>query len=404
MYAHIQGETTVLQRLATVLLLLSTPCAVFPAARVTNYSADMVVLEGGQVVQSMKLYVSGQRSRTEGLIGAGMINIVRRDRGVSYILYPDRRVYTEQALSAAQPGRPDLGNFDMEGLRRVNLGRENVLGYACTKMRVTMGNMPNGQPIVATVWMADNLGLPVRLEAMGMVQENRNLAIGPQRAALFEIPTGYTRTTLQALSGSRGPSGRTTPPRSGGSPTIGNRIDDALARLGQAAPASGPAAGSRMELNTNRMGGDYRDFDLSRADPSSCLAACDAEAQCVAWTYVKPGGPGERAHCWLKDSAMPPNSENCCVSGVKGAGGARRGTTPRYNLEMNVNRNGSDFRDFSPPKADPALCASACANESRCRAWTWVKSALEGPTGHCWLKSRVPPAEDDDCCVSGLKP
>ena len=402
-----------LQRLALVLLLLSTLCAVFPAARVTDYSTDMVILEGGQVVQSMKLYVSGQRSRTEGLMGREMINIVRRDRGVSYILYPDQRVYTEQALSAAQPGRPDLSTLDLESLRRVNLGRENVLGYACTKMRVTMGSMPNGQPIVATVWVADNLGLPIRLEAMGMVQENRNLAIGPQRGALFEIPAGYTRTTMQALSRSRVFSGRTTPPRSDGSPTIGNRVDDALARFGQGLPASkggapmatsGSAAGSRMEMNTNRMGGDYRDFDLSRADPSSCLAACDAEARCVAWTYVKPGGPGERAHCWLKDSAMPPNSEECCVSGVKGPGGTRRAATARYNLEMNVNRNGADYRDFAPPRADPAVCAEACANESRCRAWTWVNSALEGPTGHCWLKSRVPPAEGDECCVSGLKP
>jgi hypothetical protein len=117
-------------RLVPALLLLLTSGAVFPAAKVTDYSTDMVIVEGGQVVQSMKLYVSGQRSRTEGLMGGEMIGIVRRDRGISYTLYPKKRVYTEQGLSAAQPGRPDLSTLDLESMRRVNLGRETVLGYA----------------------------------------------------------------------------------------------------------------------------------------------------------------------------------------------------------------------------------------------------------------------------------
>ena len=111
-------------RLVPALLLLLTSGAVFPAVKVTDYSTNMVILEDGQVVESMKLYVSGQRSRTEGLMGGEMIGIVRRDRGVSYTLYPKKRVYTEQALSAAQPGRPDLSTLDLESMRRVNLGRE----------------------------------------------------------------------------------------------------------------------------------------------------------------------------------------------------------------------------------------------------------------------------------------
>jgi hypothetical protein len=357
----------------------------------------------------MKLYVSGQKSRTEGLMGGEMIGIARRDRGVSYTLYPDQRVYTEQPLSAAKPGSTDLSTLDLDSLRRVNLGRENVLGYACTKMRVTLGSLPNGQPLVATVWVADNLGVPVRLETMGIVQENRNLAIGPQRASLFEIPAGYAAADARSDPRSRTPSGRTPPPRRDDRPTIGDRIDDALARLGQAPPASKGGAsvatstGSRMEMNTNRAGGDYRDLSLSRADPAQCQAACNGEGQCVAWTYVKPGGPGERAHCWLKDAVMTPDPDDCCVSGVKAAGG-RSTASRRYNFETNANRNGGDYRDFAPPRADPALCAEACGKESRCRSWSWVNAELEGPTGHCWLKSSVPPKEADDCCVSGLKP
>jgi hypothetical protein len=406
-------------RSAVAFLLLSTSGAVFPAAKVADYSTNMVILEDGQVVESMKLYVSGQKSRTEGLMGGEMIGIVRRDRGVSYSLYPNKRVYTERVLSASQPGQPDLSTLDLDKLKRVNLGRETVLGYACTKMRVTVGNMPNGQPLNATVWVADNLGLPIRLETMGIVQENRNLAIAPQRASLFEIPDGYTKSSAPSVSRpgttSRGATtrGDGSQPRTTGGTSIGSRVDDALARMGLnqggsngGAPVTSSAqtTGSRMERNTNRVGGDYRDFDLSRADPAACLAACDGEAQCAAWTYVKPGGPGERAHCWLKETAMPPNSDDCCVSGLKGTSRIVSRTTPRYNMEMQVNRNGGDYRDFVPQTSNPAVCAEACSKESRCRSWTWVNAELEGPTGHCWLKSSTPSPEADDCCVSGLKP
>ncbi|MGJ5817666.1 PAN domain-containing protein [Paludibaculum fermentans] len=76
---------------------------------------------------------------------------------------------------------------------------------------------------------------------------------------------------------------------------------------------------------------------------------------------------------------------------------------PASRFEVNVNRNGEDYRDFLPPRPDPALCAAACAKEGRCRSWTWVKSEAEGPNGHCWLKHSMPQPDADDCCVSGLK-
>jgi hypothetical protein len=70
---------------------------------------------------------------------------------------------------------------------------------------------------------------------------------------------------------------------------------------------------------------------------------------------------------------------------------------------MNINRGGEDYRDFIPARASADLCAEACAKESRCRAWTWVKNDLEPPTGHCWLKNPAPEPAQDDCCVSGVK-
>jgi len=73
-----------------------------------------------------------------------------------------------------------------------------------------------------------------------------------------------------------------------------------------------------LEVNVNRLGSDYKVFDLTAADPELCRDACDQDARCKAFTYVKPGLQGPLAKCWLKDPAAAPRSnEGCCVSGLK---------------------------------------------------------------------------------------
>jgi hypothetical protein len=73
--------------------------------------------------------------------------------------------------------------------------------------------------------------------------------------------------------------------------------------------------------NVNLMGGDYRSIDMNTSDPSGCKAVCEREAQCKAWTFVKPDESG-RAYCWLKDSVPEATREDCCVSALKGEGGS----------------------------------------------------------------------------------
>lgn len=76
--------------------------------------------------------------------------------------------------------------------------------------------------------------------------------------------------------------------------------------------------GAPLEWDTDRRGGDYRDFDLPQADPVLCQNACAQDPQCKAWTYVRPDtmqGPVPR--CWLKNTVPPPVDHDCCVSGVK---------------------------------------------------------------------------------------
>jgi len=74
-------------------------------------------------------------------------------------------------------------------------------------------------------------------------------------------------------------------------------------------------------------------------------------------------------------------------------------------LEDNTNRFGQDFRDFDLSEPDPQACLKACADDEQCRAFTYLKPygwPGAGPTAHCWLKSAIPAAKNDACCVSGV--
>ena len=72
-----------------------------------------------------------------------------------------------------------------------------------------------------------------------------------------------------------------------------------------------------FETNINRPGSDYSNFELVQDSEKLCRDACAAEDMCVAYTYVRPGLQGPRAHCWLKSSVPPPSANNCCTSGVR---------------------------------------------------------------------------------------
>jgi len=158
-----------------------------------------------------------------------------------------------------------------------------------------------------------------------------------------------------------------------------------------------------MEYNTNRAGEDYQDLDLNAPDPELCANACMNDARCRAWTYVKPGVQGDSAKCWLKERVPPPSPDENCVSGVSKNREDGNSHFRQYTMEYNTNRAGEDYKDLDLDAPEPELCANACMNEARCRAWTYVKPGVQGDSAKCWLKERVPHPSPDENCVSGVK-
>jgi hypothetical protein len=78
-----------------------------------------------------------------------------------------------------------------------------------------------------------------------------------------------------------------------------------------------PGTACAMEINTDRPGMDYKNFDLIRNHPAACESACMKDPNCQAWTYVKPGIQGSSARCWLKKGIPPPVKNSSCISGFK---------------------------------------------------------------------------------------
>lgn len=74
---------------------------------------------------------------------------------------------------------------------------------------------------------------------------------------------------------------------------------------------------SLLEVETDRLGGDYRSVEVA-VDPKgeTCKAVCDADNKCRAWTYARPGYIGKSARCYLKDHVKPPRRKPGFISGV----------------------------------------------------------------------------------------
>jgi hypothetical protein len=71
------------------------------------------------------------------------------------------------------------------------------------------------------------------------------------------------------------------------------------------------------EFSFDRIGGDYRSFDLPPDQRGrACAAACQADPHCRAWTYRRLGYGTAAARCYLKDAIKPPRQRPCCISGV----------------------------------------------------------------------------------------
>jgi hypothetical protein len=196
-----------------------------------------------------------------------------------------------------------------------------------------------------------------------------------------------------------------------------------------------PAA---AQANFDRPGGDYMSAPISSGDPADCALLCERDRRCRAWSFNYPTVIETVAACWLKNTVPPRVPDNCCVSGVRGAGVVeiRNGT-----VETAIDRPGGDYRSFEirdgeskgadktadkatekavekgPDKnaekaveraekaersAAEALCKAACSGDNKCRAWTFARPGYAGKEAHCFLKKEIKPPRRRAGFTSGV--
>lgn len=131
-----------------------------------------------------------------------------------------------------------------------------------------------------------------------------------------------------------------------------------------------------------------------------------------AW-HTRRGAPSARSTAASKAGCALAISAMMVFSAAAGAEEPRQVTgVPTYKVQMiqpaitselDTDRPGHNLRVLDLEKADPSLCAKECGADAKCLAYTYVGPGWQGPKARCWLKSAIPPAKPNPCCISGVK-
>src|SRR5712671_4355364 len=110
-----------------------------------------------------------------------------------------------------------------------------------------------------------------------------------------------------------------------------------------------PARPALAQANFDRPGGDYLSSPVTSGDPADCALVCERDKRCRAWSFNYPTDISASAVCWLKNNVPARVQDNCCVSGVRGAGVVE----PRNStVETSIDRFGGDYRNFDLSSGD----------------------------------------------------
>jgi hypothetical protein len=149
------------------------------------------------------------------------------------------------------------------------------------------------------------------------------------------------------------------------------------------------ASPAAAQSNFDRPGGDYLSSPVTSGDPADCALSCERDRRCHAWSFNYPTDPVNGAVCWLKGNVPPRVQDNCCVSGVRGAGVVE----PRSLAEETaIDRPGGDYKSFDVKRGEnDEACKAACTADNKCRAWTFARPGYIGKDAHCFLKKDIKP-------------
>lgn len=124
---------------------------------------------------------------------ANVVSIIRPDKNLAYVIYPDNKVLMTMPLPQ-QEGDAKI--------KKTPAGKETIAGHACTKNNVVISDA-KGQNLEATTWNASDLkDFPIQIQTKD--KENTsiirfsNVQLSKANASEFEPPAGYTQYSSPA--------------------------------------------------------------------------------------------------------------------------------------------------------------------------------------------------------------
>jgi len=181
-----------------------------------EYSADMVITAENEAT-SYKIYhaLGGKQRQEMNFEGTSQAVITRPDKKVSWVLMPEQKMYmetgfeqaSEQMAQGSQP--PDMSECAMDA---TPAGSESINGVQATRSKISM-SCPNNFKYDGDMWVTKE-GIMVKMDATTVADGHRsrfqtelkNLKVGKQNPALFEIPAGYEKLSPAGM-GSMMPQG-----------------------------------------------------------------------------------------------------------------------------------------------------------------------------------------------------
>lgn len=187
-----------------ILTVMTIPTAVsaagFSSVNV-EYSADRLIGSDDGVMEG-KVYYAPGKERNEMSAGEAVM-IMRLDRKVMWMLTPKEQMYMEHKFGE---GRREKGDYRECDVRQTDAGEEVVNGVRTKKRTVDIA-CPDREKFSGTVWMTrENIVMKMETAEKGggskkktYRMELKNLKIGKQDPALFEIPSGYRKMEIPSM-------------------------------------------------------------------------------------------------------------------------------------------------------------------------------------------------------------
>jgi len=184
-----------MKKMLSFLLIIVFSLSSVVAAFAIDFASDMVSTANGQKHMS-KVYMQGKKFRMESPEQPGY-NIVRTDKNVMWMVMPEQKSYMEMKIDPSKQPRTEQ-KVEGEVSRRL-IGSETIEGRATDKYEVTYKDRDNTTKMYQ--WIAKDIQFPVKTAALdgSWTVEYKNIRMGNQPDALFEVPSGYAKMGMPGM-------------------------------------------------------------------------------------------------------------------------------------------------------------------------------------------------------------